>query len=83
MEGKIVGQVVSGEFDKIIVRQKSDVKLEIGELLMADIPNGDEKVLLQVFDLAYGSQLSQQSLELISGIKIEGESELERIPVLS
>jgi uncharacterized protein len=75
--GKVVGQVVSGEFDKILVRQKSDVKLEIGELLMADIPNGDEKVLLQVFDLAYGSQLSQQSLELISGIKIEGESKLE------
>ncbi len=70
-----IGQVISGGFDRVIVRQKSGVKLEIGELLLADAPDG--RILLQVFDLAYGSQLSQQSLELISGVKLEGESDLE------
>jgi len=71
----LVGQVISGEFDKVIVRQKSGVKLEIGELIVAETPEG--KILLQIIDLSYGSQLSQQSLELISGVKLEGENDLE------
>jgi len=73
--GSIKGQVVSGDFGAILVRQKSDEKLELGEILVAETDNG--KVLLQVYDLQYGSQLSQQSLELISGIKLEDNSELE------
>src|SRR3989338_11091802 len=32
---------------------------------------------MQVFDLVYGSQLSQQSLEMISGMKLESENDLE------
>ncbi|MEK6854375.1 MAG: ATP-binding protein, partial [Nanoarchaeota archaeon] len=74
-EAVVVGQVISGKFDSVVVRQKSGTKLEIGELLIADVPEG--KILLKLFDLAYGSQLSQQSLELISGVKLEGESDLE------
>ncbi len=70
-----VGQVISGQFDKVLIRQKSGSKLEIGELLIADFPEG--KILLQIFDLSYGSQLSQQSLELVSGMKLEGENDLE------
>ncbi|MBI2176643.1 ATP-binding protein [Candidatus Woesearchaeota archaeon] len=73
--GQAVGQVISGEFDRVILRQKSGTKLEIGELLVTQFPEG--KILLQLFDLAYGSQLSQQSLELISGVKLEGENDLE------
>jgi uncharacterized protein len=71
----MVGQVISGQYDRVLVRQKSGVKLEIGELIVAESPEG--KILLQLVDLAYGSQLSQQSLELISGVKIEGENDLE------
>ncbi len=74
-EQSVVGQVISGEFDKVLVRQKSGVKLEIGELIVAEVPEG--KILLQLVNLAYGSQLSQQSLELISGVKLEGENDLE------
>ncbi|MBI2581394.1 ATP-binding protein [Candidatus Woesearchaeota archaeon] len=70
-----VGQVISGGFDSVIIRQKSGARLEIGELLIADTPQG--RILLKLFDLAYGSQLSQQSLELISGVKLEGENDLE------
>ena len=72
---KTAGQVISGSFDSILVRQKSDSKLEIGQLLTASTPRG--KVLMQVFDLAYGSQLSQQNLEMISGMKLESQNDLE------
>ena len=69
------GRVISGSFDSVIVRQKSGVNLEIGQLLTADTSDG--KVLMQVFDLAYGSQLSQQNLEMISGMKLESNNDLE------
>ncbi len=69
------GQVLSGEFGKILVRQKSDEKLELGELLIADTTDG--KILLQVFDLIYGSQISQLNLELISGMKLEENTNLD------
>jgi len=71
----IKGQVISGGFSKILVRQKSKQSLELGELLVADMPDG--KILLQVYDLIYGSQLSQQNLELISGMKLEEDTSLE------
>jgi len=69
------GQVISGEFGKILVRQKSDQKLELGELLVSE--SGDTKILMQVFDLFYGSQISQQNLELISGLSLEENTDTE------
>jgi len=71
----IKGQVISGEFGKILIRQKSDNSLEIGELLVADA--GENKVFLQVFSLLYGSQISDKNLELISGLKLEEDNDLE------
>ena len=70
----IKGQVISGGFGKILVREKSDQKLEIGELLVADTE--DAKILLQAYDLIYGSQISQQNLELISGMNLEENTDL-------
>jgi uncharacterized protein len=70
----IKGQVISGGFGKILVREKSDQKLEIGELLVGSV--GDSKILLQVYDLLYGSQISQQNLELISGMNLEDNVDL-------
>ncbi len=63
------GLIVSGQFGDILVREKSGKALELGELLIADTAHG--KILLQVFDLVYGSQLAQQQLELLSGLKLE------------
>ena len=71
----IKGKVISGDFKRVIVRQKSDANIELGELLVAETDN--TKILLQVFDLTYGSQLSQQNLELVSGLKLEEENNLE------
>ncbi|MFH1506096.1 MAG: ATP-binding protein, partial [archaeon] len=63
------GIVVSGEFGKILVREKSDASFELGELLIADTASG--KVLLQVYDLAYGSQIPQGMRELVAGHALE------------
>ncbi len=71
----IKGQVISGEFGKIIARQKSSASMEIGELLIAD--SQDSMILLQVYGLIYGSQISQQNLELISGMKLDEGTEFE------
>ena len=69
------GQIISGEFGKICARQKSTEEIELGELMIAESPHG--KVLLQVYDLVFGSQMSQQNLELVSGIKLEQENDLQ------
>ena len=64
----IKGQVIGGSFGEIIVRQKKDSHLEIGELLIIE---NKEKLLVQVTDLFYGSQISSQHLERISGIELD------------
>ena len=69
------GQVISGEYGKILVREKSDQKIELGELVIAETQGS--KILLQVFDLMFGSQVSQQNLELISGMSLEENTGLE------
>jgi len=69
------GLIISGEFGKVIARQKSTSSLEIGELLMGETESG--KILLQVTDLLYGSQISQQNLELISGMHLEEGSNID------
>ena len=69
------GLVISGEFGNILAREKSGNKIELGELLIAETSEG--KILMQVFDLLYGSQLSQQNLELVSGLRLEEDTELE------
>src|SRR3989338_9059836 len=71
----IKGQVISGEFGRIVARQKAGESIEIGELLVADSNGG--KILLQVYDLVYGSQISQQNLEMISGMKLEENTDFE------
>ncbi len=65
----VKGIVITGKFGSIVVREKSGEKIELGELMVADA-NGS-KILLQVFNLLYGSQISPQNLELISGMKLE------------
>ncbi len=64
----VKGQVVSGDFGKIVARVKAGEKLELGELMVIE---GEEKFILQVYDLVYGSQISPQNLELVSGMDLE------------
>ncbi len=68
------GIIISGKFGEILARQKSGEDIELGELLIADSNNS--KILLQVYDLIYGSQLSPSNLELISGMKLEEDTDM-------
>ncbi len=70
----IKGQVISGEYGKILIRQKAGEKIELGELLVGE--TNDSKILFQAVNLLYGSQISQQNLELISGMKLEDNEEI-------
>ena len=47
------GIIISGKFGEIQVRQKHGQEIELGELLIAE--NKTSKILLQVYDLIYGS----------------------------
>lgn len=71
----IKGTIIGGSQNKILIRQKYNQNIEIGELLVSQDKDKPEKTLLQVYDLIYGSQLSQTNLELISGIRLEQGSE--------
>ena len=69
------GQVIGGELGRVLIRQKAGECIEIGELLVCSDKN--RKTLLQVYDLLYGSQISPQNLELISGMSLEDNTEIE------
>ncbi len=72
-----IGQVISGSFGDVVVRQKSNENIEIGDLFVID-SNG-RKTILQAYDLRYGSQIGDLSRELISGMNLEGKGEMEMI----
>lgn len=72
MDRKIKGQIVSGKFDDLVIRIKSDSEMELGEILVVE--SGYTTDFLQIFDIEYSSQISKQNLELASGIFLEKKS---------
>lgn len=74
----IVGQIVSGGYGKIVVRQKQDKEIELGSLLVAE--GNNNYTILQTYALEYASQISTDVLELAAGMQLEGyEGHLEFI----
>lgn len=71
----IKGQIIGGNFERVLIRQKKGEKLEIGELLVCESPK--QKIIFQVIDLKYSSQVSQSNIEYISGMNIEEDTDLE------
>ena len=69
-DSDICGQIIAGEFTKILIREKSNSKIELGDLLVASTSEG--YLILQVYDLIYGSQIPQPMREHLSGMKLEG-----------
>lgn len=69
------GKIIGGKFGELVIRQKSDSPIEIGEILVCEDKNS--KMLIQVHDLSFGSQISQQNIELISGLKLEEDADFE------
>ena len=68
VDSLIKGQVVAGDFSKIVMRVKSSESVELGELVVIDSVEG--KYILQIYDLMYASQLSAQNLEMVAGMNL-------------
>ena len=67
-----VGQVVSGNVAGILIREKNIGKsIELGDLLIID-EDKNNSVILKVFDLSFGSQISPSTMELAAGLSLEG-----------
>lgn len=66
----VCGQIIGGEVGRIFIREKSGSKIELGDLLVAEDPQGYS--ILQVYNLEYGSQISRTAREQIAGMSLEG-----------
>ena len=73
-EIEAIAQITRGSFSEIIVRQKAGRQIELGDLFVAE--NGSSRIILEAFDLVYGSQIGDQSRELIAGMQLEGYENL-------
>ena len=69
MTYKIAGQVVGGDFGCVMLRQKDGAGIEIGSLMVSE--EGDSFLILQVFDMEYGSQIQEGMREMMSGVSME------------
>ncbi|MFA5797194.1 MAG: ATP-binding protein [Candidatus Woesearchaeota archaeon] len=73
----VKGQIIRGKFGEIIARQKAGSDFELGEIVVCE--DAEKKMLLQVYDIEYASQISSQNLELISGMNLEESAGFEFI----
>ena len=64
------GQIIGGETATILIREKTGSSIEIGDLLVAE---DDGKIILQVKELKYRSQIPMGMHELASGLELEGQ----------
>lgn len=74
MEHITKGQILNGDINKILIRQKNSEYIEMDELLVSE--NNNQKHILQVFGLNFGSQLSQSNIEFASGYELENNSDI-------
>jgi hypothetical protein len=66
----VCGQIVAGQVAQIVIREKSGTKIELGDLLVAETTEG--YLVLQVYNLLYGSQIPKSTREHLAGMKLEG-----------
>lgn len=64
------GQIIGGETATILIREKTGSRIEIGDLLVAE---DDGRIILQVKELKYRSQIPMGMRELASGLELEGQ----------
>jgi len=70
MTVEVSGQIIAGKTGQILAREKAGGEIEIGDLLVAEEDGG--YVILQAYELVYGSQVPQLVRELLAGMKLEG-----------
>lgn len=67
---EIIGQIISGKYAELYIRQKAQAVIELGDLIVAE--DATNYQILQVTDLEYASQIPDKAQELMSGLKLEG-----------
>ncbi|MHA1637850.1 MAG: ATP-binding protein [Candidatus Thorarchaeota archaeon] len=67
---KVKGQVIAGAISKILIRQKSGQRIELGDLLVVEEEGGYS--IMKIYDLLYGSQIPKSAREMLAGMKLEG-----------
>jgi len=65
----IIGQIVGGNSERIVIRKNSKAALELGSLVACD---DGGTTIYQVYNLMHGSQISDQGIELMAGMMSEG-----------
>lgn len=70
-EIEVAAQVIGGKVANIRLREKTGRKIELGDLLIVEEDDGSG-LLLQVYDLEFGSQIPQSMRELAAGYTLEG-----------
>ncbi|NPA75280.1 MAG: ATP-binding protein [Euryarchaeota archaeon] len=68
----MVGQIIGGEYDEILIRKKSNTRVEIGELLVTW-----DGIMVQIFDEEYQSLIEGNDIARMSGMELEGYGGLE------
>lgn len=71
--GDKIGSFVAGSLNELVVRKKSDQSFEMGQLFVAG-RDLDNYSIYQIKDLLYGSQIPENSLELMAGYNLEREA---------
>ncbi|MCD6575735.1 MAG: ATP-binding protein [Nanoarchaeota archaeon] len=66
--GKVIGGNVGG---KLLIRLKSNAKVDVGDLLVCENENTGEKFFLKVVNMQISSLLAQQFIEEMAGQKLE------------
>ncbi|RMF06100.1 ATP-binding protein [Candidatus Woesearchaeota archaeon] len=74
-ERELRGQIIGGSISEILIREKAGAGLELGELLIVKEPG--KSTILKVVDLRFGSQISPQNIELVSGMWLEEKADFE------
>ena len=67
---EVSGQIIAGKTGQILVRGRVGGEIQIGDLLVAE--EQDAYMILQAYELLYGSQVPQLVREMLAGMKLEG-----------
>ncbi len=67
---EVAGQIIGGTMGEVLIREKSDSNIELGDLLVTGTK--ESFTILQVFDIRYGSQIPELTRELAAGLILEG-----------
>ncbi len=68
---RVVGQVVGGSLDAVVVRQAKSAQLVVGDLLVWEGEEGS--IIMHVFNLEHVSQMDRHTREITTGMRTAGE----------